>query len=97
MLLERLEKEIISKLGGGSMCRRNSSVSPAAGKRLSGKRRRRESKQNNHPPALRTGATKANNENVVVKVDVSMSTAESVVRSRFIVGEYYFHDQKVCA
>ena len=81
MLMERLEKEITSKLGG-SICR---SVSK---RNLSGKKRRRESQKED--PTLGSGATKTKaNENVDdEKVDVPMGTAESVVRSGFIVGEY---------
>ena len=79
MLMERLEKEITSKLGG-SICR---SVSK---RNLSGKKRRRGNKNEN--PALSGGATKANENVDDEKVDVPMGTAESVVRSRFIVGEY---------
>jgi len=77
VLMERLEKEITSKLGG-SICR---SVSK---RNLSGKKRRRENKNEN--TALGSGATKANENVDDEKVDAPMGTAESVVRSRFIVG-----------
>jgi len=74
VLLERLEKEIMSKIGG-SICR------SASDGNLSGKKRRRESQNN---PA--TGKGKANEKAVDEKGKAPMRIVESVVRSRFIVG-----------
>ena len=83
VVLERLEKEIISKIGG-SICRR--SVSNNGINNLSGKKRRREGEK-----------SKANGSKAVEGKDIkSMSVAETVVRSRFVVGEYY-HDIFVIA
>jgi len=81
LILERLEKEIVCKLSSGSICYRRRRV---PGKGQSGKKRRRES-QSIAEAAKATG----NNDGAVYKqVYAPMETAESVVRSRFIVGEY---------
>ena len=71
MLLERLEKEIMSKLGSKSMCRSRG----GSGMSLSGKKRRRRDDLQSEPSGKNSAA--------------SICLAESVVRSRFIVGEYY--------
>lgn len=73
VVLERLEKEIMSKLGGGSMCRSSGGGSMV---NLSGKKRRRE----------RTSKTTTCIQSTKDEAPM-MGTAESVVRSRFIVGE----------
>ena len=77
VVLERLEKEIMSKLGGGSMCRSSGGGSKV---NLSGKKRKRE----------RTSTTTTSIQSTKDEVPM-MGTAESVVRSRFIVGEYELH------
>ena len=83
VILERLEKELTSKIGG-SICRRRL-VSSGSVRSLSGKKRRRgESKLKHTSEARGTsfGATKVEDE----KVYAPTSIAESVVRSRLIVG-----------
>jgi len=83
LLLDRLNKEILSKLSG-SLCRRGS----VSSKKLSGKKRRRKGKDED--PKLGSGsgiAAKASIEKVKgEKLDAPVSPAESVVRSRFFVG-----------
>ena len=80
VLMERLEKEIISKLVSSSM-------SNSKGSR-NGKKRGRESRSEN--------AANAKDENFNGrKVHAPMGAAEAVVRSRFVVGKfnaiYYFY------
>jgi len=92
VLLERLKNEILSKLGGGSLCRSSRSVSGSVSNRnnRSGRKRRIES-QSENPASGSNGngvaTTTSNNEKGDKgTVDQLMNTAESVVRSRFIVG-----------
>ena len=80
VILERLEKELTSKIGG-SICRRRL-VASGSVRSLSGKKRRRgESKLK--PRGNSFDATKVDGE----KVYAPTSIAESVVRSRLIVGK----------
>ncbi|KAL7530398.1 hypothetical protein ACHAXR_003472 [Thalassiosira sp. AJA248-18] len=80
VLLERLEKEIMSKLEGGSMCRRGVPSST----NMSGKKRRRESKINAESGVANKAAENVDDRKVIGPMRIC--TAESVVRSRFIVG-----------
>ena len=74
IILQRLQKEITSKIGG-SVCKRRSSDTS---KRIGGKKRARESKPSQE---------KEVKSQVDGKVNVSMNISESVVRSRLVIGK----------
>eukprot|EP00581_Thalassiosira_minuscula_P000029 CAMPEP_0183746810 /NCGR_PEP_ID=MMETSP0737-20130205/66944_1 /TAXON_ID=385413 /ORGANISM="Thalassiosira miniscula, Strain CCMP1093" /LENGTH=160 /DNA_ID=CAMNT_0025982515 /DNA_START=160 /DNA_END=642 /DNA_ORIENTATION=- len=79
VLLERLEKEIVSKLGGSI-----SRVGTSKIATLSGQRRRRD--RQGGKPSLESDAAKTKKNENEEKVNVPMDMAEYVVRSRFVVG-----------
>ena len=80
IILQRLQKEITSKIGG-SVCKRSSSSSDTS-KRLGGKKRARDYIEVSNEPS----PGKETKSRVDGKVNVSMSISESVVRSRLVVG-----------
>lgn len=76
IILQRLQKEITSKIGG-SVCKRRSSDTS---KRISGKKRARESKPSQEKEVKSQVDGKVN-------VSMSISESESVVRSRLVIGK----------
>ena len=81
IILNRLQKEITSKIGG-SICHKRSSRSDTS-KRIGGKKRARESKPSQEK--------EVKSSQVDGKVNVSMSISESVVRSRLVIGKFAIH------
>ena len=77
IILNRLQKEITSKIGG-SICHKRRSSSSAS-KRIGGKKRAREYKEASEPSQEKEAKQ-------VYGINVSTSISESVVRSRLVVG-----------
>ena len=94
VILDRLQKEITSKIGGSICHKRRSSRDTS--KRIGGKKRARESKEDCVEPSQE----KEVKSQVDGQVNVSMSISESAVRSRLVVGksiamyEYYVFDSR---
>ena len=83
VILDRLQKEITSKIGGSICHKRRSSRDTS--KRIGGKKRARESKEDCDEPSQE----KEVKSQVDGQVNVSMSISESAVRSRLVVGKSY--------